>query len=125
MCSCAVHLALYIYNINYTVRKFLFSLIALLGLVTFESCKKCFHCHNDCVLCTTTVNNQLFADTLCNDDFNTPQQFADAIANDTAAGFTCNTMPSTYSYEFCVNNPGAEEYPNYFNKGKKVKCDEK
>ncbi|MFN8298573.1 MAG: hypothetical protein U0T75_05655 [Chitinophagales bacterium] len=101
------------------------TLIFTLLTIAFSSCKKCFTCHNTCVQCSITVGSNNFSHTLCRDSFNTEAEYNAAIATDTAAGYTCGSTAPTYSYDYCVNQPGEESYQNYFNKGKKVTCDEK
>ncbi|MFN8323021.1 MAG: hypothetical protein U0T74_10220 [Chitinophagales bacterium] len=103
-----------------------FSLL-LLGslLLAINSCKKCFHCFNDCVQCTITVNSNVFSHVVCRDSFNTVTEYNNAISADTGLGYICLPTASTYDYDFCVNQPGEESYLNYFNKGKKVTCNEK
>jgi hypothetical protein len=121
----AVFVSLYIFTAQSRMKKFFPLLFLFLILLFAAGCKKCFKCYNECVLCSKTVNSHTFLDTLCNDSYNNLPEFETAITFDTATGYVCNEMPSTYSYDFCVNKPGEEDYPNYFNKGKKVKCDEK
>ncbi len=88
-------------------------------------CKKCFHCYNACQQCAITINSHTFTQTYCVDSFSSTAEYNAAIAHDTAIGYTCATTTPTYDYTFCVNQPGSESYPSYFNKGKRATCDEK
>jgi hypothetical protein len=63
--------------------------------------------------------------TLCRDSFNTESHFNTAISFDTSHGYICTATSPTYTHDFCVNKAGEETYPDYFNKGNKIKCDEK
>jgi hypothetical protein len=94
-------------------------------LLFSAGCKKCYRCFNECVQCTVVVNNNTFGHVLCQDSFNTPEQYQAAIAADTGLGYTCVSTASTYDYDFCTNEPGKDSYLNYYNKGKKVTCNEK
>ncbi len=107
------------------MRKTFLALFAVLLLLFAGSCKKCFTCANECVRCSQTLNGHEFSHTLCKDSFNTDAQFAAAISADSAIGFVCSPTTPTYSRDFCVNKPGEEDYPNYFNKGQKIDCREK
>jgi hypothetical protein len=71
------------------------------------------------------VNSHVFTHVLCKDSFNTASQYNAAIAADTSIGYTCTATAPTYDYDFCTNQPGKDSYLNYYNKGKKVTCDEK
>lgn len=99
--------------------------IFFVGILFSQGCKKCFRCYNECVQCSIVVNSHTFSHVLCKDSFNTTQQYEAAIAADTALGYTCYAAAPTYDYDFCVNQPGKESYLNYYNKGKKVTCNEK
>jgi hypothetical protein len=94
-------------------------------LLSSSACKKCFHCYNECVQCIHTDSLQTLARTLCRDSFNSVALYNAAIAADTASGYICTSTASTYTYDFCVNKAGEETYPDYYNKGNKIKCDEK
>lgn len=100
-------------------------LLLLLFVLGEMGCKKCFHCYNQCVQCSITVNANVFSHVLCRDSFNTVAEYNNAIAIDTGFGYSCLSSAPTYDYDFCVNQSGEESYLNYFNKGKKVTCDEK
>ncbi|MCW5908917.1 MAG: hypothetical protein KIS94_13720 [Chitinophagales bacterium] len=107
------------------MKKLILPFIVLVVMAFSQSCKKCFRCYNECVQCNIVVNNHTFGHVLCKDSFNTTQQYEAAISADTSLGYTCFATAPTYNYEFCVNQPGKESYLNYYNKGKKVTCDEK
>ncbi|MES2620726.1 MAG: hypothetical protein V4615_07735 [Bacteroidota bacterium] len=107
------------------MKKILFMICIPSFLVLTPGCKKCFHCYNECVLCSLSDSTQIFTHTLCNDSFSNQLQYQAAISSDTSIGYSCVAAASTYTYDFCVNNPGKETYSDYFNKGNKIKCDEK
>ena len=107
------------------MKKIIVILIPMALLLLANSCKKCFHCTNECVQCSITVGGNVFRETLCRDSFNTVAQYNEAIAADTGLGYVCVPTTPTYDYEFCTNQAGKEPYPSYFNKGNKVTCNEK
>lgn len=107
------------------MKKIALAVLALTFLVSINSCKKCFQCTNECVECRITVGGNVFRDVICRDTFNTVAEYNAAIAADTGLGYVCTPTTPTYDYEFCVNNPGKDSYPAYFNKGNKVTCNEK
>jgi hypothetical protein len=94
-------------------------------ILSSAGCKQCFHCYNECVTCLYTDSVQTLSHTLCRDSFNTVSHYQSVIANDTSNGYVCTKSAPTYTYDFCVNKAGKENYPDYFNKGNKIKCDEK
>lgn len=105
---------------QYSLILFLLAIVLSVG-----SCKKCFHCVNECVQCSITVNSNIFSHVVCRDSFNTVSEYDNALAADTGLGYICTSTAPTYNYDFCVNQSGEESYLNYFNKGKKVTCNEK
>lgn len=107
------------------MNKALFMLSVSIFILLSPGCKKCFHCHNECVSCLYNDSIQILSHTLCKDSFNTQSHFDAAISTDTASGYICTSTSPTYTYDFCVNKAGEETYPDYFNKGNKIKCDEK
>ncbi len=107
------------------MKKILFVAVVASLLIGSSACKKCFHCYNECVQCSLTVNSHVFAHSYCKDSFNTAQQYNAAISADTARGYYCGSIPATYNYDFCTNQAGEQPYPSYFNKGKRAKCDAK
>ena len=107
------------------MKKVLLMLSVSTLLFVSPACKKCFHCYNECVRCTYTDSVQTLSHTLCKDSFNTQSHYESAITADTASGFVCNHTSPTFIDDFCVNKAGEETYPDYFNKGNKIKCDEK
>lgn len=103
-----------------------FFLLLVFGIFLLgSSCKKCFHCYNECVSCALTVGSHVFYDSFCRDSFASDGAYNAAISADTSQGYVCSKAAPTYTYDFCVNKPGEEQYQNYFNQGKKSKCDEK
>ena len=94
-------------------------------LVVSEGCKQCFHCYNECVQCTYTDSLQMLTHVLCKDSFDSPAQYFTAVSADTSNGYICASAFPTYTHNFCVNKPGEDNYPDYYNKGKKINCDEK
>lgn len=107
------------------MKYFTLSICILLFAVYLTGCKKCFHCTNSCQQCAITINSHTFTQTLCVDSFNSVTEYNAAIAHDTAIGYTCAATNPTYSYDFCVNQPGEKTYPDYFNRGNKATCNEK
>ena len=107
------------------MKKLLLAFFVYAIALSISSCKKCFHCYNACTLCAITVSSHTFTETFCVDSFNTTAEYNAAIAHDTSIGYACAATTPSYSYDFCVNQPGEEQYPNYFNKGKRATCDEK
>ena len=131
------------------MKKFLSLLttLAMIGVLCyFTSCKKCYHCHNDCTLCTKSVPyldtiytpDTLHHDTIvtidtlhridssihCTDYYNTDADYKKAISNDTANSYKCVPVNPNYVSDYCVNNPG-DNYTLYYNKGGRAKCDPK
>ena len=94
-------------------------------IISVSGCKKCFHFYNECVLCTYADSLQMVSRRFCRDSFNTQSQFESAISADSAVGYVCSATASTYTYDFCSNQAGKGTYPDYFNQGNKIKCDEK
>ena len=107
------------------MKKIFLALVVVSVALNIVGCKKCFHCTNECVQCSVTVGSNNFNHLLCRDSFNTVAQYNAAIAADTGLGYVCSPTTPTYDYDFCVNKPGEESYPSYFNKGNKVTCNEK
>ncbi len=107
------------------MKHYLFAFCLLLFAFYLSGCKKCFHCYNACTLCAITISGHTFTETYCVDSFTSAAEYNAAIAHDTAIGYTCGATTPSYSYDFCVNQPGEETYPNYFNKGNRATCDEK
>lgn len=107
------------------MKKLLLAFFVLSIALSISSCKKCFHCYNACTLCAINISGLTFTNTYCVDSFNSAAEYNAAIAYDTTIGYTCAATTPSYNYDFCVNQPGAETYPNYFNKGNKATCDEK
>jgi len=104
------------------IKKTLF-LAALFAVIIYSAgCKKCYTCQNTCVQCLATYNGHVFSQVLCRDSFGTDAGYYAAIAIDTGLGYRCTTTASTYKYDFCVNKPGEEDYPNYFNHGGRAPC---
>lgn len=107
------------------MKKALLLTIVTASIFIASSCKKCFRCYNECVQCSIVVNNHTFSHVLCNDSFATNTAYKAAISADTSAGYTCLSTNPTYDYSFCVNQPGKDAYPIYYNKGGRATCDEK
>jgi hypothetical protein len=116
-------------------KTFLF-LVALTLVIYFSSCRKCYYCHNNCVVCyrldTLFVNNtdsiQGFrTDTsmICSDSYTSTVDYLAAISADTSVHFKCVNISPTYSETFCSYHPGQATYPNYFNEGGRAQCDVK
>lgn len=109
---------------NISMKK-LILLAPVLLLAAISSCKKCYTCTNECVQCAITVNSNTFSHVLCKDSFATTADYNAAISADTGLGYICNSIAPTYTYDFCVNKPGEENYINYFNRGNRLTCTEK
>lgn len=107
------------------MKNLLILVFALGTMVLINSCKKCYTCQNECVQCALTINSHTFTHVLCKDSFSTDATYQQAISADTAQGYTCTGTNPTYSEDYCVNKPGDESYINYYNKGKRVTCNEK
>mgnify|MGYP003353167433 CR=1 FL=1 len=108
-----------IFTHNSAMKKNLLLLFIPLCLVFFNSCKKCFSCHNECIQCIYADSLHTFTHTLCKDSFANDVLFQAAVNNDSTAGFACLATAPTYTYDFCSNQPGEQTYTNYFNKGKR------
>lgn len=94
-------------------------------LLPNSGCKKCFHCYNECVSCNIADSTGARTVVLCNDSFHNQAEYTAAVSAITSSGNTCASVSSTYIYNFCVNRPGEKMYPDYFNKGNKIECNEK
>jgi hypothetical protein len=104
------------------MKKALF-VVSLFAVIIYSAgCKKCYTCKNSCVLCAATYNGHTFTQVLCNDSFSTTSEYNAAIAADTSLGYRCTTTTSTYNYDFCVNKPGEQDYPAYFDHGGRAPC---
>jgi hypothetical protein len=90
-----------------------------------SACKKCFHCYNECLSCTYADSSSVATQTYCRDSFNTDSHYQSAVNLLISNGYVCSSTASTYTRDFCVNKAGEETYPDYYNKGNKIKCDEK
>lgn len=105
--------------------KKLILLVSVLAALAVSSCKKCYTCTNECVQCSIVVGSNTFSHVLCKDSFETTTDYNAAIAADTGLGYSCNSIAPTYTYDFCVNKPGEENYVNYFDRGNRLTCTEK
>lgn len=94
-------------------------------LYSLPACKKCYTCTNECTRCTITVGNNSFSETFCKDTFANAAAYNARISADTAAGYVCALTSPSYTYEYCANKPGDEQYLNYFSKSNRVTCNEK
>lgn len=99
--------------------------LSVTAMCILPSCKKCYNCYNDCVQCSITVGSNSFSQVLCSDSFDNQANYQAAITASQSAGYTCSKTESTYSFNYCISKDGDEFYQNYFNKNKRVTCDEK
>ena len=104
------------------MKKLLFLVVVFAVIIYSAGCKKCYTCQNACVQCLATYNGHTFSKVLCRDSFGTDAQYNAAIAADTLQGYICTATASTYKYDFCVNKPGEENYPSYFDHGGRAPC---
>lgn len=85
-------------------------------------CKKCYTCKNTCVQCVATFGGHTFSQVLCQDSFTSAFAYDSAYAADTSQGYICTPTNPTYVYNFCVNKPGEEDYPAYYDHGGRAPC---
>jgi hypothetical protein len=105
------------------LKKWLFLIAVAVVTIYAVGCKKCYTCHNSCVLCSATYNGHTFTQVLCNDSFATPALYDSAIARDTSIGYRCAATTSTYNYDFCENQPGVKEGDtSYYDHGGRAPC---
>ena len=104
------------------MKKILFLASLFVVIIYSAGCKKCYTCQNSCVQCLATYSGHTFSQVLCRDSFGTDAQYNAAIAADTSIGYTCTATTPTYKYDFCVNKPGEEDYPSYFDHGGRAPC---
>lgn len=117
------------------MKKTILLIAAVSFVIYFSSCRKCYHCHNDCMLCTridsifidSTRADSIHIDSIlhCKDWYNSDVDYLKAISADTAARLKCVATKPTYQYDFCSTQPGQDKYPNYFDKGGRAECDPK
>ena len=104
------------------MNKLLF-IISLFAVISWSAgCKKCYTCQNTCLKCVATYGNHVFTQVLCRDSFNTDADYNAAFTKDTAFGYICTATTPTYTYNFCVNKPGGEDYTAYFDHGGRAPC---
>ena len=113
----------YLYSCKTVYMKKLLFLASVFTVVMYStSCKKCYTCKNECIQCVATYNGHVFSQVLCRDSFNSDAAYNAAMAHDTTLGYTCSATTPTYSYDFCVNKPGEENYTSYFDHGGRAPC---
>jgi len=115
------------------MKKTVLFLAVLTLVIYFSSCRKCYTCHNNCMICfkadSVFVNN-VYADSIhidtawiCSDSYNTTIDYLAAISADTAAHFKCININPTYSHHFCAYPNGQSTYLNDFDEGGRAQCD--
>lgn len=113
----------YLYSCKTVFMKKLFFIASVFAVVLYcAGCKKCYTCKNECIQCVATYNGHVFSQVLCRDSFNSDAAYNAAMVHDTTLGYTCSATAPTYSYDFCVNKPGEENYTSYFDHGGRAPC---
>lgn len=111
------------------MKKALLAAFALTMIVSIYGCKKCYTCKNECTNCAIVVNGNTFQRTYCSTDTayanTTISAYRADVAADSASGYTCTVITSTYEDDYCTNKPGEDPYKTYYNAGGKVFCSEK
>jgi hypothetical protein len=104
------------------MKKGLFFIALFVSILYWAGCKKCYSCQNSCKLCTLTISNHAFTQTICRDSFATEASYQAALAADSADGYVCTATSPTYSRDYCVNQPGDKSYLDYYNQGGRATC---
>ena len=121
--TCAHQMGVYLYSCKTVhMNKMLFIVSLIVVVIYSMGCKKCYTCKNTCVQCTATFSGHVFSQMLCQDSFNTVAAYDSAFAADTSIGYICVATAPTYVYNFCVNKPGEEDYPAYYDHGGRAPC---
>ena len=109
------------------MKKVLLACLTLTMMVALYGCKKCYTCQNECTNCSLVVNGHTFQRNYCSTDtpYANMSAYRAAVSADSANGYTCVTIASTYTDDYCTNKPGEDPYKTYFNAGGKITCAEK
>ena len=121
--TCMHQMGFYLYSCKSVHMYKMLFVVSLFAVVIYSmGCKKCYTCKNSCVMCTYTYSGHTFSQVLCQDSFNTVAAYDSAYVADTLNGYKCISTAPTYVYNFCVNKPGEEDYPAYYDHGGRAPC---
>jgi hypothetical protein len=116
----------YLYNckMKYMPVKKMMFLLSLSAVIIYSvGCKKCYTCQNTCLKCTAAINGHVSTQVLCRDSFADDGAYNAAYTADTGMGYICTATASTYTYDFCENQPGVKNGDtSYFDHGGRAPC---